>query len=174
MRSLALILLLATCGVLHAQVQERKLVDRLLKPDMTLGNPMQNKAFNGASGGGLDVSKDANVKEFYFIQKFTPKTFDTKQFEVKNYWQGDFQFATKSATVKTDFTADKTFETKGAPVKEAREAGKSYQTATTRAYATRVAPELAKTSQNHLDEVYKGKTEMNIDEVRDLLNKPKL
>jgi len=174
MRPLALILLLASCGVLHAQQQERKLVDRILQPDMTLGNPMQNKAFSGGGGtGGVDTSKNASVKDFYFVQKFSLKAFDTKQYEAKNYWQGDFQFTTKPAAVKADSAAEKSYETKALPVKDAPEAGKGYQDAT-RGYATREAPERGKTSQSHLDEKFKGGPQLNIDEVRDLLNKPKL
>jgi hypothetical protein len=70
--------------------------------------------------------------------------------------------------VKTDSLADKIFDTKAAPVKEAHESGKDYGT---KGYATREADEKGKTSQSHLDEMYKGKSEMNMDQVRDLLNK---
>ena len=174
MRPLPFILLLASCAVLHAQDQERKLVDRILQPDMTLGNPMQNKAFSGGGGtGGVDASKNAYVKDFNFVQKFSPKAYDAKQYDAKNYWQGDFQFTTKPASVKADSANEKSYETKTLPVKDAREAGKGYETAT-RTYATREAQERGK-SQNHLDEQYKaGKSQLNIDQVRDLLNKPKL
>jgi hypothetical protein len=173
MRPLALILLLASCSVLHAQVQERKLIDRILQPDRTLGNPMQNVAFNGGGAGASEFSRQANVKDFYFTQIFSPKSFDTKQYEAKDFWQGDLQFTTKAADVKADAAAEKSFATKALPVKDAREAGKSYDTAK-RGFATRNAPAVGKTSQNHLDEMYKGKEQMNIDQVRDLLNKPKL
>ena len=118
MRPLALLLLLASCGVLHAQDQERKLVDRILKPDMTLGNPMQTKAYYSGSSGSVDISKEANVKDFYFTQKFAPKSFDTKEFDSKSFWRGDFQFTTKAASmVKTAPAAEKTFETKAAACK---------------------------------------------------------
>lgn len=149
------------------------MLDRLLQPDMTLGNPMQDKAYYGGAGAGADLSKDASVKDFYFIQKFSAKAFDTRQFDARDFWQGEFKFVTRDANVKTDAAAEKLYATKAAPVKDAREAGKSYAT-DNRAYATREAPERGKTSQNHLEEIYKGKEEMNIDEVRDLLNKPKL
>jgi hypothetical protein len=173
MRPLPLILLLASCAALHAQDQERKLVDRILQPDMSLGNPMQNKAFSGGGGtGGMDTSRNAYVKDFDFVQKFSPKAYDARQYEAKNYWQGDFQFATKTAAVKADPATGKSYDTKTLPVKDAREAGKAYETAT-RAYATREAQERGK-SQNRLDEQYKDKPQLNIDQVRDLLNKPKL
>jgi len=173
MRRLLLILLLASCTLARAQVQERKMLDRILQPDMTLGNPMQNMAFYGGGNGSFDLSKQANVKDFYFTQKFSSKAFDTRQYEAKDFWQGEFQFATKAASVKGNFAAGKTYETKGLPVKDASEAGKSYAGGKS-GFATRESPERGKTSQNHLDEIYKGKEEMNIDQVRDLLNKPKL
>jgi len=172
MRSLVLFLLLASCGVLHAQDQERKMLDRILQPNMTLGNPMQSKAYYGGSSG-VSLTKDANVKDFYFIQKFSSKDFDSKQYEAKNFWSGNFQFATKAANVKTDENAQKVFASKALPVKDARESGKGYA-ADSRTYATRESPERGKTSQNHLEEMNKGKEQMNIDQVRDLLNKPKL
>lgn len=173
MRLLAILLLLASCGILRAQDQERKLVDRILRPDRTLASPMQNKAFSAGGAGGIDTSKDASVKDFYFVQKFSAKAFDTKQYEAKNFWQGDFQFSTKTATVKTDSAAEKTYGTKAVPVKDAREAGKNFSAGGS-TYATREAPQRNKASQNHLDEIYKGKGQMNIDQVRDLLNKPPL
>ena len=171
MRCLALILLLASSGLLRAQVQEGQMAQRLLQPNRTLGSSFQNKTFYNGGVGGVDTSKDASVKEFYLFQKFSPKPFDTKQFDAKNFWQGDFLFSTKPANVKTDSVSDKTFDTKTVPVKDARESGKGYDT---RTFATREASAKGKTSQNHLDEVYKGNTQMNIDQVRDLLNKPKL
>jgi hypothetical protein len=169
MRPLALILLLlAPCAALHAQEQEHKLTDTLLAPDMSFINPMQGKTFYSGGAGGLDSTKSANVKDFYISQKFSAKTFETKSFTSKNFWAGDFQFTTKAANVKAANEADKIFETKAAPVKDAREAGKEYPT---RGYATREAMEKGKTSQAHLDEVYLGKNQMNMDQVRDLLNK---
>ena len=168
MRALSLILLLfVSGGVLHAQEQESTLVKRLLNWDMSLDNSMQYKTYY-AGGNGIDLSKSASVKEFDFTQKFSPKTFETKQFDSKNYWTGDFKFATKAATIKTDSDGDKVFATKAATVKEARESGKDYDT---KGYVTREAIEKGKTSQSHLNETYLGRPRMNMDEVRDLLNK---
>ena len=167
MRPLVILLLLGTGAALHAQVQEEKLIDRILQPNMNLGNPMQDMTYNSGGGGGLDTTKTAYVKDFDFVQKFTPKTFETKDFASKDYWQGDFQFATKAATVKTDSDQDKIYATKAAPVKEARESGKDYGV---KSYGTREADEKGKTSQNHLNDVYL-KNQMNMDQVRELLNK---
>jgi hypothetical protein len=149
MRLLApLLLLLLSISVLHAQDQERKLIDRVLQPDMSLANPMQSMTYYSGNAGGVDSTKSANVKDFYFTRQFTPKTFETREYSAKNFWQGNFQFTTRAANVKTDSDADKVFATKPAPVKEARESGKGYAT---RGYTTREAMEKGKTSQAHLD-----------------------
>jgi hypothetical protein len=168
MRPLALTLLLLTAiaGIVRAQDDPK--MQQILNPDLNSASYLQNKTFYSGGTGGVDTTKNANVKEFYFVQKFTSKSFETKEYTSKDFWGGDFQFATKAATVKTDSLADKIFDTKAAPVKEAHESGKDYGT---KGYATREADEKGKTSQSHLDEMYKGKSEMNMDQVRDLLNK---
>jgi hypothetical protein len=169
MRPLALILLLlvASRGVLCAQEQESGLTERLLHPNMSLGSPMQNKTFY-SGGGGVDTTKSANVKDFYIPERFFAKSFETREFETADFWQGNFQFATKAAAVKADSEGDKVYATKAAAVKEALESGKTYAT---QGYATHEAVEKGKISQQHLDEIYKGKAQMNMDDVRDLLNK---
>jgi len=149
------------------------MADRLLQPDMTLANPMQTKAYTGNGSGGVDTSKDAKVKDFNLVEKFSAKAFDTKQFDAKNFWHGDFQFNTKAAAVKADAASEKTYGTKTVPVKDARDSGKNFDAA--QRFATRDAPITGKTSQDHLEEKYKGqKSQMSIDQVRDLLNKPPL
>jgi len=169
MRPLALILLLLClcAGAVHAQEQESKLTERLLNPNMSMNSWMQNMSYTTA-GGGMDLTKTASVKQFDYIQSFSPKTFETKSFAAKDYWTGNFKFATKSADVKAYSDNGKTYGTKSATVKDATEAAKNYET---KDYSTREAVEKGKTSQNHLDETYLGKPRMNMDEVRDLLNK---
>jgi len=164
----AILLLLGLSGVLRAQDDPK--MDAILNPDYSAASQFQSKTFYSGGGTSADATKSANVKSFYFVQKFSAKTFDTKEFDTKNYWQGDFQFTTKAVAVKTDSAVGKVFDTKAAPVKEASESGKEYGV---KVYATREADEKGKTSQAHLDELYKGKSELNIDQVRDLLNRNK-
>ena len=54
----ALIAILALPVPLRAQQQERKLLDRIQRPNMELTNPMQAKSFEG--GGGVQM-KSANI-----------------------------------------------------------------------------------------------------------------
>jgi hypothetical protein len=165
--ALPLLLLIAFAGVLRAQDNDPRM-QQILNPDYNMGSALQNKSYYSGGAAGLDTTKSANVKDFYFVQKFSSKSFETKEFAAKDFWGGDFQFATKAAYVKTDSAADKIFETKSAPVKEAHESGKDYGT---KGYETREADEKGKTSQEHLDEIYKGKNALNMNQVRDLLNK---
>jgi hypothetical protein len=67
------------CGAscLFAQEQESKLVDRLLRPDMTLANSAQTKQFNGA--GGQAAARSASVKEFSASASAEPKEFGGKK-----------------------------------------------------------------------------------------------
>ena len=56
-----------------AQDQEKKLVDRLLKPDMTLRNDAQHKKF--IADGSASMNKRANVGTFYVQKRSTSKSF---------------------------------------------------------------------------------------------------
>lgn len=164
----AVFVLLGLGGVLRAQDDPK--MDAILNPDLNAASQYQAKTFYSGGGNSEDSTKSANVKSFYFVQKFSAKSFDTKAFDTRDYWGGEFQYPTKAALVKTDSAVGKVYDTKAAPVKEAHESGKEYGV---KGYATREAVERGKTSQAHLDEEYKGKSEMNIDQVRDLLNRNK-
>ena len=65
-------LLIAALSCARAQEQERKLVDRLLKPDMTLQSTEQSKKF---IADGTSVDKRANVGAFYVQKKSSSKSF---------------------------------------------------------------------------------------------------
>lgn len=61
---------------LRAQQQERRLIDRVLKPDMELQNSAQNKKFIGKS----KVSeKSATVQSFYISRKPETKEFNGRR-----------------------------------------------------------------------------------------------
>src|SRR5262245_42754367 len=83
---------MAALCCLRAQDQERKLVDRLLKPDMTLQNDAQNKKFTG--DGSVSINKRANVGTFYVHRKSHSKNFagakdfSTTQFYSQTYHGG--------------------------------------------------------------------------------------
>src|SRR5499427_4229372 len=79
------ILLLAILCSASAQDQEKKLVDRLLKPDMTLQNDAQNKKFGG--DGSASINKRANIGTFFFHQKSHSKDFSgTRDFSTTQFY----------------------------------------------------------------------------------------
>jgi hypothetical protein len=88
----AFMALLAGTSATSAQEQEGKLVDRILKPNMSLVNSAQNKKFDAAS---TSVAKRAPSKSFYTPDKSlsksfpTPRTFSPPQFAARHLRAGD-------------------------------------------------------------------------------------
>ena len=61
-------------GNVNAQIQEKKLLDRLLKPDMSLQNSQQDKQF---VAGGATLEKKARTRTFYVPERAPQKQFRT-------------------------------------------------------------------------------------------------
>ncbi len=126
------------CGVVifaaspaFAQQQERSLLERIEKPDMTLSFGAQKTEFHGAkdfSGG-----KGARVKSFYSPAKFRAKDYMTGSYADRTGpWRGDFTYNTKSAnTDGRGWTqrAVREHRTKDVAVKDSRDANRNYRTA---------------------------------------------
>ena len=80
--------MLTAVSCLRAQDQERKLVDRLLRPDTALQSSEQKKKF---IADGASVNKKANVGTFYVEKKSKAKTFSgtrelsTQQFNSQTF-----------------------------------------------------------------------------------------
>jgi hypothetical protein len=70
----------ATLITAHAQQQEQKLLDRLLKPEMSLENSAQGKQF---TAGGATIDKQARTKSFYVRDRRAEKQFVTGNFSTK-------------------------------------------------------------------------------------------
>jgi hypothetical protein len=185
-RFLPLILALLFSGLpLFAQQQERKLEDRILKPNLDL---QFNLSKSSSFGNRSAPSKNANVREFAFTQKVAPKEFASKDFGgSKASWFSKLKFFSRnSASTEGKYAipnASKKADTKTLSVDDAREASKSMDTAQ---YAKADRPYLIRgRSQDKLDDekgVPKDNkplgwggslTPMTIDDVRELLNKNK-
>lgn len=140
-----------------------------MQPDQTLGNPAQNKSFQGgksfSSGSG-----SARTKSFLFGKsKAQQKSFQTKEFRGKTtFWSGEYKTNTAQGTAPFR-EGNKKSETKTAEVKEAQAADRGY---VTRDYETRAA-QFRGTAQGALDAEYKNREPLSIDQVRELLNKNK-
>jgi hypothetical protein len=161
--------LLTALSCLRAQEQERKLVDRLLRPDMTLQNSEQKKKF---IADGTSINKKASVGTFYVEKKSKSKTFS-----------GTREFSTQQFNSRSFHGSRSAFENSSQqPVGNSRLA---YPTQTAR--GPRNAPQSDKKIASHayaenrpfLDQ---GKSQkslnrqnapLTIDQVRELLNKNK-
>ena len=163
------VLLLAAPSCLRAQNQERKLVDRLLRPDMTLQNSEQKKKF---IADGTSVNKKANVATFYVDKKPNPKRFlgtrdfSTRQANSQSFHSSRSAFEDSSQqTVRNSQLAYPTQTARGP-----RDAPQSKKRVTSRAYAeNRPFLDQGK-SQKSLN---RQNAPLTIDQVRELLNKNK-
>jgi len=160
------ILICRACG----QDQERKLIDRLLKPDMALQNDAQNKKFT--ADGSASINKRVSVGSFYIHQQTSSKNFSgtrdfaTSRFHSQAYHGGRsaYDASSQQALANSQFAhANNTVS----GVLDAPQSGKKVASS---AYAG---------SRPFLDE---GKSQkslnqknapLTIDQVRELLNKNK-
>jgi len=166
---LALSLLAIPFCCAQAQQQERKLVDRIMEPDMSLQNDAQSKKFTADK---TSVNKKANVNSFYVQKRPTTKQFagsreySAREFNSRNFEQGDQAVARHVSSKKADdwtfSAASKTADTRTAHDQNKKQASHDY--AGNRPYL-----EQGK-SQKSLNRKNKP---MSIDEVRELLNKNK-
>jgi hypothetical protein len=163
-------LLTAVLCCSHAQDQEKKLVDRLLKPDMTLQNDAQNKKFIG--DGSTSINKRANVGTFYVHQKPRSKNFSgTRDFSTTQFYSQTYRggrTASEVSSQQTLVTSKSTYSSQ--PARGVRDAPQSGKKVASRAYAG---------NRPFLDE---GKSQkslnrqnepLTIEQVRELLNKNK-
>ena len=162
-------LLTAAVCCVHAQDQEKKLLDRLLKPDMALQNDAQNKKFGG--DGSASINKRAHIGSFYLHQKPSSKNysrtrdFSTTQFYSQTYRDGRTYDVSSQQTLANSKAAYGSQTARG--VRDAPQSGKKVAS---RAYAGNRPFLNEGTNQKSLNR----KTEpLTIEQVRELLNKNK-
>lgn len=168
-KAIACFLVVLPCCCIYAQQQERKLVDRIMEPDMSLENESQNKKFTADK---TSVNKKANVRTFYLQQKSPGKEFSgtrdfsTKEAGVRSFNNGNEAVANNLAAKKSP-SASYSEATKAAGTKAVSDGNKGQPS---RSYSgNRPYLEQGK-SQKSLNRKNKP---MTIDEVRELLNKNK-
>jgi hypothetical protein len=170
-RSFAVCIVLAVlicCA--RGQDQERKLVDRLLKPDMALQNDAQNKKFTG--DGSASINKRASVGSFYIHQQARSKNFPgtrdfaTSRFYSQTYHRGRSTYEASSQQTMTNSQFAHANQT-ASGVRDAPQSGKKVAS---RAYpGNRPFLDEGK-SQKSLNQ---QNAPLTIDQVRELLNKNK-
>ncbi|MBV9007627.1 MAG: hypothetical protein JO354_00455 [Verrucomicrobia bacterium] len=147
----------------HAQDQDRKLVERLLEPDMKMQNSAQNKRFTAISNVS---ASSASTHQFYVPEKKLTRNFlGTRQFATSQFSSRPFQ--TKAAYMRPGHET-RTYPTRAArDVSTAREFPAKYSTrdfAGTRPFLGRGKSQQALHAQDH---------PLSIDDIRELLNKNK-
>jgi hypothetical protein len=165
----ACVLLVAALSPIRAQDQERKLVDRLLRPDMDLKNDAQNKKF---ISDGVSANKQATVGAFYVQKKSNSKgflginAFLARQFNSQPFHSGRNAFNTFSQQTM----GNSRFAYTNQDARGVRDARQSDKKVAIRAYAgNRPFLDEGK-SQKSLN---RQNAPLTIEQVRELLNKNK-
>jgi hypothetical protein len=164
--------LLTVFSCLRAQDQERKLVDRLLRPDMTLQNSEQKKKF---IADGTSINRKASVGTFYVDKKPNSKTFSgtrelsTQQFNSRRFHGSRGAF--ENSSHQAGGNSRRTYPTQSArDPRDPRDAPQSDKKIASRAYAgNRPFLDQGK-SQKSLN---RQNAPLTIEQVRELLNKNK-
>ena len=153
----------------HAQDQEKKLVDRLLKPDMTLQNDAQNKKFIG--DGSASINKRANVGTFFVLQKTQLKSFATRDFSTTQFYSQTYHSKRSAYDVSSQQAlANSKAAYANQTARGVHDASQSGKKVASRAYADN-RPFLDQgTNQKSLN---KRNEPFTIEQVRELLNKNK-
>jgi hypothetical protein len=162
------LVLLVAFSFARAQDQESKLVERLLRPDMTLQNTAQNKKF---IADGPSINKKATVGTFYFQQKSNSKSFsNTREFSAREFNSRSFQGTRAASSISSQQpigNSQPNYSTRTTRVRDAHDADKA---ATSRAFAGN-RPFLGQgKSQKALS---RKNAPFTIEQVRELLNKNK-
>jgi len=160
---------LTALSCLRAQEQERKLVDRLLRPDTSLQNSEQKKKF---IADGTSINKKASVGTFYVEKKSNSKTFSgTREFSAQQFHSRPFhgnRSAFENSSQQAVRNSRLAYPTQTA--RGPRDAAQSDKKVASRAYAEN-RPFLDRgKSQKSLN---RQNAPLTIEQVRELLNKNK-
>lgn len=171
MRNVVVLLCFIVClPAARGQEQERKLVDRLLNPDMELQNKAQEKKFIADHGGSMD--KRATAGSFYVQEKKNTKEFGgTRKAAARDFPSQDFRGSKPASSAKSPrqiVNADRTVP--AGVVRDVRDARDSTKIADSRDYSGKRQFLDRGKSQKSLD---RQNPPMTIDQVRELLNKNK-
>lgn len=158
----------ATVITARAQQHEQKLLDRLLKPDMSLESNLQTKQFTTA---GATLDKKARTKSFYVRDRSAEKQFVTGNFRAKEFGTAESRYQRQEADVRSRTTIaklDASYPSHGyRGVRAARDSDKAAEVSEyrdTRPFLVRGKSQKSLSAQDR---------PLTIDQVRELLNKNK-
>ncbi len=166
MRPLLVLLCLTILGPpLLAQEQERKLVDRLLRPDLSLSNPAQNKRFSGTDA--TPVHREFLAKPFYAGREYSAQRYSGLiDFLAKKFGTRSFAETTPAHVTAAPNDAKPMFRIGQSPA--VRTSADENKSAPVREYADERPFRGKGTRQEILDQ---QSHPLTIEEVRELLNK---
>ncbi len=165
----ACLLVLVALSYVRAQDQESKLVDRLLRPDMTLGNNAQNKKFIADKAS---INKRATVGTFYVQEKSNSKSFSgTRDYSARQFNSQSFHGTRSASGISSQqavgdsrpaYATRTARDVRDAPQSDKKVASRSY--AGNRPFLDQGKSQKALNRQN---------PPLTIEQVRELLNKNK-
>ena len=165
---LATAVILLSIGIAHAQEQEKKMLDRLLRPNTTLDNSMQTKQF---VAGGEVLTKKAPTKPFFVPRGWWDKKFGgVKEVRTKEFGTEASRFASKQASTSSRnklTKIDAPYPTTAYVTRDTVDTGRPVETndyAGVREFRVKGKSQKALSAQDR---------PLTIDEVRELLNKNK-
>ncbi len=166
----ACFLLTAGWWCAYAQDQEKKLVDRLLKPNMALQNDAQNKKFSG--DGSASINKHANITTFFVHQKPSSKNYSgTREFSSTQFYSQTYRGGRTAYEVPSQQTVANSKAIYGSQTAHGvRDAPQSGKKVASRAYAGNRPFLNQGTNQKSLN---RHNEPLTIEQVRELLNKNK-
>ena len=168
MRVLLVFVLVGCSGIpATAQEQERKLIDRILKPDMSLQNNAQTKEF---AARGPTMTRQARTKSFYVPERRAERQFpDDRAFRAKKFDTQESRFSQQQAKLTARSRVQKADTPYATPaysgVKSARDNDKAAEVSefpNTRPFLLRGKSQKALSQQDR---------PLTIEQVRELLNK---
>jgi hypothetical protein len=145
------------------------MMDRIMKPNMELANPMGAKSFKGAS---FSAGAFRGAGAYQGVKTAPTKTFGTRSFlGIRNPWFGKKVYQTSAARELTRYVlSDKSFASRTVETMTASEEGRASRQ-TGRAVETRSFLARGK-SQAALDAMNPAaQSALSIDQVRDVLNR---
>jgi hypothetical protein len=159
----------------YSQTQERKLMDRVMKPDMALENPMQARSFSESGGVKIKKSEKGNL-QFFGVKEAETKDFVTRSFlGLKNPWFGNKVFETKKDPMLKGYDVKKwrTKDNRSPEIPNYAKSGKeaNYFGSPVVPLQTYTPVPAAGGGVSKISDKINEK--MTIDEVRELLNKPR-
>jgi len=155
-----------------AQQQEQGMMERIMNPDRDRANPMGAKAF---SAKPFEGRKFSGTGEFTGVKAARTKEFTTREFlGIRNPWFGKKVYATDAARELNRYVlADRGYASRAVETRPVRDEGRTAAVRDTTGADNRRGFVLRGKAQGSIDASYPSGGALTMDEVRELLNRPR-